>query len=88
MVVDLDITSPLRTVNDLERVIEVQIERGADVTITVATARRNPYFNQVKQTEQGIRKVIESNFTARQQYCEMCEVFPTKFTQILIFYSF
>ena len=74
MVVDLDITSPLRTVNDLERVIEVQIERGVDVTITVATARRNPYFNQVKQTEQGIRKVIESNFTARQQAPEIFDM--------------
>ena len=74
MVVDLDITSPLRTVNDLEKVIETQIRTDADVTTTVATARRNPYFNQVKRTEHGIKKVIESNYTARQQAPEIFDM--------------
>lgn len=67
MVVDLDITSPLRTIEDLDNVISLQITTSADVTTTVATARRNPYFNQVKKTEQGYKKVIESDYTARQQ---------------------
>lgn len=74
MVVDLDITSPLRTVNDLENVIETQNKTGADVTTTVATARRNPYFNQVKRTEHGVKKVIESNYTARQQAPEIFDM--------------
>ena len=74
MVVDLDITSPLRTVDDLERVIAVQSEKNADVTTTVAGARRNPYFNQVKRTEHGAKKVIESNFTARQQAPEIFDM--------------
>lgn len=74
MVVDLDITSPLRTVADLEKVIMTQVDTGADVTTTVAPARRNPYFNQVKRTEQGARKVIESNFTARQQAPEIFDM--------------
>ena len=67
MVVDLDITSPLRTVADLENVIALQSEKHADVTTTVAHARRNPYFNQLKRTAEGISKVIPSNYTARQQ---------------------
>lgn len=74
MVVDLDITSPLRTVNDLERVISLQQTKKADVTTTVATARRNPYFNQVKRTEHGVKKVIESNYTARQQAPEIYDM--------------
>ena len=74
MVVDLDITSPLRTVADLEKVIALQLEKGADVTTTVATARRNPYFNQVKRTEHGVKKVIESNYTARQQAPEIFDM--------------
>ena len=74
MVVDLDITSPLRTVDDLEKVIAVQTEKKADVTTTVATARRNPYFNQVKRTEHGVKKVIESAFTARQQAPEIFDM--------------
>ena len=74
MVVDLDITSPLRTVNDIEKVIETQIKTDADVTTTVATARRNPYFNQVKRTHHGVKKVIESNYTARQQAHEIFDM--------------
>ena len=74
MVVDLDITSPLRTVADLEKVIALQLEKGADVTTTVATARRNPYFNQVKRSEHGVKKVIESNYTARQQAPEIFDM--------------
>lgn len=74
MVVDLDITSPLRTVTDLEHVIEKQLETSADVTTTVATARRNPYFNQVKRTQHGVKKVIASNYTARQQAPEIFDM--------------
>lgn len=74
MVVDLDITSPLRTVEDLEKVIKLHKESGADVTTTVANARRNPYFNQVKKTEHGYKKVIESNYTARQQAPEIFDM--------------
>lgn len=74
MVVDLDITSPLRTVADLENVIAVQAEKQADVTTTVAPARRNPYFNQVKRTEHGVKKVIASNYTARQQAPEIFDM--------------
>ena len=74
MVVDLDITSPLRTVGDLEKVIALHAEKQADVTTTVATARRNPYFNQVKRTNHGVKKVIDSNFTARQQAPEIFDM--------------
>lgn len=74
MVVDLDITSPMRTVEDLEKVVELHIKNHPDVTTTVATARRNPYFNQVKRVEKGVKKVIESNFTARQQAPEIFDM--------------
>lgn len=74
MVVDLDITSPLRRVQDIARVITTHQETGADVTTTVVTARRNPYFNQVKKVEQGYKKVIDSNFTARQQAPEIFDM--------------
>lgn len=67
MVVDLEITSPFRTVKNLEEVIELQWLKKADVTTTVVPARRNPYFNQLMRTERGFKKVIDSNYTARQQ---------------------
>ena len=74
MVVDLDITSPLRRVADLENLISTHMEKGADVTTSVATARRNPYFNQVKRTDNGYKQVIESNYTARQQAPEVFDM--------------
>lgn len=66
-VVDLDITSPLRTAIDVENLISVHFGKGADVTTSVTSARRNPFFNQVMKTEHGFKKVIKSNYTGRQQ---------------------
>lgn len=74
IVVDLDITSPLRTVYDIQRVIETHCATNADVTTTVTGARRNPFFNQVKKTDRGVKKVIESNYTARQQAPEIFDM--------------
>lgn len=74
VIVDLDITSPLRTIDDVRRLISKHFETGADVTTTVATARRNPYFNQVMKTPHGYKKVITSNYTARQQAPEIFDM--------------
>lgn len=74
MVIDLDITSPLRTTDDIERLIIRHKETGADVTTSVVPARRNPYFNQLKKTEEGYKKVIDSSYTARQQAPEIFDM--------------
>ena len=74
MVVDLDITSPLRTAENIEQLIKKQLDSKADVTTSVTTARRNPYFNQVMKTEHGYKKVIASDFTARQQAPEIFDM--------------
>lgn len=68
VVVDLDITSPLRTKEDVANLIKTHMKKKPIITYSVTTARRNPYFNQVKfDEEHGAQKVIQSNFTARQQ---------------------
>lgn len=74
IVVDLDLISPLRTVIDMENLIKKHRETKADVTTSVTDARRNPYFNQLKRTEHGFKKVIESDFTARQQAPEVFDM--------------
>lgn len=74
MVVDLDITSPLRTLSDMQNLIDTQIRTGADVTTSVTDSRRNPYFNMVKRMEKGYQKVLSSNFVARQQAPEMFDM--------------
>lgn len=68
IVVDLDITSPLRTIEDVERAIQKKYSRkDVDVVFSVTEARRNPYFNMVKENNGFYSKVISSNFTSRQQ---------------------
>ncbi|WP_034445916.1 acylneuraminate cytidylyltransferase family protein [Butyrivibrio sp. AE2032] len=73
-VVDLDLTSPLRTKTDIKNLIEKHFATDADITYSVTPARRNPYFNQVLQVEKGYRKVIVSEFTARQQAPEVFDM--------------
>lgn len=68
MVVDLDITSPLRSVEDVRNVIERKDFRmDVDAVYTVTNSRRNPYFNMVKLEDGYFRKAISSNFTTRQE---------------------
>lgn len=68
MVVDLDITSPLRTVEDVKSAIDKKKQRNdVDVVYSVAPSRRNPYFNMVKEENGFFCKAIPSNFTTRQE---------------------
>lgn len=67
VVVDLDLTSPLRSVKDVNNLILKHFETSADITYSVTSARRNPYFNQVKRGEKGVEVVLPNNFTCRQQ---------------------
>lgn len=68
VVVDLDITSPLRTVQDIRNVIDKKLIRPeVDVVYSVTHARRNPYFNMVKEENGFFCKAIFSKFTTRQE---------------------
>lgn len=74
MVVDLDITSPLRTVKDLQNLINKKVQTDADVVFSVTDSRRNPYFNMVKKADNGYVRVIESSFNARQEAPEIFDM--------------
>lgn len=68
MVVDLDITSPLRAVVDVKNAIDrKKLRNDVDVVYSVAPSRRNPYFNMVKEENGFFCKAIPSNFTTRQE---------------------
>lgn len=74
MVVDLDLTSPLRTVEDIENLINKKIESSCDVAFSVTDSRRNPYFNMVKKVDKGYARVIASNFVTRQEAPEIFDM--------------
>lgn len=67
LVVDLDITSPLRTIQDVENLVRKKMDSDADLVFSVTDSRRNPYFNMVKETENGYERVVPSNFNTRQE---------------------
>lgn len=68
VVVDLDITSPLRTIEDVRNAIEEKINRpDVDVVYSVTDSRRNPYFNMVREENGYFKKAIASEFTTRQE---------------------
>ena len=69
VVVDMDLTSPLRRVEDVKNIIDTLFAtEGAEVALSVTEARRSPYFNQLNKKENGYYStVIESDFVARQQ---------------------
>lgn len=74
MVIDLDLTSPLRTLRDLEELVLKRSSSTADVIFSVTDSRRNPYFNMVKKTEDGYERVINSNFNSRQEAPEIFDM--------------
>ncbi|MEM1484893.1 acylneuraminate cytidylyltransferase family protein [Oscillospiraceae bacterium PP1C4] len=64
---DLDITSPLRTVQDIDNTLTKKLNTATDLVYTVTEARRNPYFNQVTRKGEYYSKVLDSDFVSRQQ---------------------
>lgn len=68
-VIDLDVTSPLRNLNDLEKGFEIlRNDKNALNLYSVSEANRNPYFNVVEKKENGYFDIIKKgNFYSRQQ---------------------
>ena len=48
VVVDLDVTSPLRKVHDIIESYQQFIDEDADILITACPAKKNPYYNMVE----------------------------------------
>lgn len=71
-ILDLDVTSPLRTIADLEEAFEiVKNDKGALSLFSVNSAARNPYFNMVEKQESGyydlIKKSADGSVMSRQK---------------------
>lgn len=67
-VLDLDITSPLRTVEDLQEAFKIISNDPQALNLfSVNYAARNPYFNMVEQQPSGYYGLIKTgNFVTRQ----------------------
>lgn len=72
LVVDLDVTSPLRNLEDVEGTIDTVVQNEkCNFAYSVVESRRSPYFNMVCRKGNGFYdRVIPSGYTARQQVPE------------------
>lgn len=75
VVVDLDITSPLRSLSNIESLLDVYgSDDSLELVTSVVEARRNPYFNMVESRDGYYHKVCESKLTARQDAPDIYEL--------------
>jgi N-acylneuraminate cytidylyltransferase len=69
-VLDLDVTSPLRTTEDLETAFQLLRDDPSALNLfSVSKAGRNPYFNMVEQQDNGyygLVKKLQDGFSTRQ----------------------
>lgn len=61
-VLDLDVTSPLRTLEDIEKSLDRMINKpDAENLFSVNPAARNPYFNMVEENSSGFYSLVKTN---------------------------
>ncbi len=69
VIVDLDATSPLRLVEDIQGAVDLLKSNNASNVITGAPARRSPYFNLVELGDDGVARLskkLEKPIVRRQ----------------------
>ena len=61
-ILDLDVTSPLRTFEDIEQALQLLINKPeAQNLFSVNPAARNPYFNMVEENNNGYYSLVKTN---------------------------
>ena len=60
-ILDLDVTSPLRTLEDIEEALKMITSSTAKTLFSVNPAPRNPYFNMVEEKGNGFYSLVKTN---------------------------
>lgn len=70
VVTDLDATSPLRDISDIQGAVELLESQGIESVVTASEARRSPYFNLIERNPQtgqvGVAKPLPEGVLRRQ----------------------
>ena len=76
IIVDLDVTSPLRKVSDITNAYKQFVNEKSDILITGTPARKNPYFNMVEKINGQLQQVknLKITPTRRQDAPEVFEM--------------
>lgn len=68
LVLDLDVTSPLRNITDLERAMSIiESDSNALNLFSVNPAARNPYFNMVEEKPDGYVQLVKSGLQIKSR---------------------
>lgn len=82
-VVDMDVTVPLKTADDIEGAIQTALsDQLIDVVITAYEPERNPYFNMMELDGQGRATVVKScgeTIACRQQSPNVFSLSPAAY---------
>ena len=67
-ILDLDVTSPLRSISDLENALEmIRQKKDAFNLFSVSQASRNPYFNMVEKNNEGFYDLCKDSVSLTRQ---------------------
>ena len=68
LILDLDVSSPLRNMNDLEKALDLLVSNKEAINIfSVNKSERNPYFNMVERNKTGFFELVKKgDFKTRQ----------------------
>lgn len=71
-ILDLDVSSPMRTIQDLQKAFEIFIKNNKALNIfSVSKAHKNPYFNVVELKDDGFCKLVKKNDSLSRQAAPM-----------------
>lgn len=77
IIVDLDITAPIRKISDLDNCLKLFKKEKPKTLFSVVKAHRNPYFNMVERKEKGkiiLCKPTKKTILARQNAPDVYDV--------------
>lgn len=66
IIIDLDVTNPIRTIDDIANCIEKLVETDANAVVSVVKSRKSPYFNQI-EPYYGFARLVKQSTVSRRQ---------------------
>ena len=57
IIFDLDVTSPLRNINDIKNALKIFLNKNSSNLFSVCLSHKNPYFNMVEVNNNKLKKV-------------------------------
>jgi len=61
IIIDLDVTAPIRKIKDIEGACQLFLEKKPQCIFSVTHSRKNPYFNQVEINESGFARLSKDS---------------------------